>query len=221
MQMTDEVKHALQVLRDNAENDFELHRIGVLERDLTSPPQVEIIDDKHQRFLELSFCKRANGYYYNPNLSIYRFVWTYYHGELPEDCAIHHIDCDKNNNAPSNLIALTHEEHCQLHGKKSRKIKPPKPPTPPKQPRTRICPVCGNAFEMRPKESTNKGRKTCSDECEEILRKQRDNERKVNRSRICEVCGKPYEYKKKKQKTCSPECGKILSARTLKQRRAE
>ena len=41
MQMTDKVRVALAVLRDAAENDFERHRLDVLERDLTTPPVVE------------------------------------------------------------------------------------------------------------------------------------------------------------------------------------
>lgn len=48
MKFTPEVQAALAVLRANAENDFEHHRLDVLERDLTAPPVVEVIDDKHQ-----------------------------------------------------------------------------------------------------------------------------------------------------------------------------
>lgn len=216
MQMTDEVKCALQFLRDNATNDFELHRIDVLERDLTEPPKVEVIDDTHQRFLGLNFCKRKTGYYYTPNLSIYRLVSDYYHGELQEGYAIHHIDMDKSNNNPSNLIVISHGKHRELHAEKTRK---PKPPKPIKQPRTRTCAICGKVFEMRSKDSKNNGRKTCSQECSLILKAKIVAEHKVNRSRICEVCGKPYEYKRKKQKSCSPECGKKLAAITKTKRR--
>ena len=221
MIMTDEVKQALQVLRDNATSDFERHRIDVLERDLTAPPQVEIVDDKHQRFLGIPFCKRSSGYYYSPNLSIYRLVWQYYNGDLKNGFAIHHVDCNKDNNSPHNLIAVTHKKHAKIHGRQihaqSTALSRAKPPKPPKPPRTRICSVCGKEFPLKPKESLGKGRTTCSPECEQILRVQ--HHPRVNRHRICEVCGKPFEYKHKCQKTCSPECGKILSARTLKSRR--
>lgn len=50
MKFTPEVITALQVLKDNAETDFERHRISVLENDLTNPPKVEVIDEKHQKF---------------------------------------------------------------------------------------------------------------------------------------------------------------------------
>ena len=59
MKFTPEVVAALEVLRAAAENDFERHRIDVLERDLHEPPKVEVIDDKHQRFADILFFKQA------------------------------------------------------------------------------------------------------------------------------------------------------------------
>lgn len=44
MQMNEQVLTALEVLRNFAENEFELHRIDVLEQDLTAPPKAEIVD---------------------------------------------------------------------------------------------------------------------------------------------------------------------------------
>jgi len=58
MKFTPEVVAALKVLRDNAETDFERHRIDVLERDLTAPPAPEVIDDKHQRFNGVTYMQR-------------------------------------------------------------------------------------------------------------------------------------------------------------------
>ena len=51
MQMNEQVLTALEVLRNFAENDFELHRIDVLEKDLTDPPKAEIIDEKKQNLI--------------------------------------------------------------------------------------------------------------------------------------------------------------------------
>ena len=57
MKKPDRVAELLAELRDLTENDFERHRINVLERDLTSPPTVEIIDDTHQRFNGVTYSK--------------------------------------------------------------------------------------------------------------------------------------------------------------------
>lgn len=69
MEMTPEVITALTVLRNAAENDFERHRINVLERDLTSPPRVEVIDSAHQKLtlievmdLSIALAERAIQY---------------------------------------------------------------------------------------------------------------------------------------------------------------
>lgn len=269
MQMSDDVRRALQTLRDNAENDFELHWIERLERDLTNPPKVEVIDNKHQSFLGISFRKRSRGHYFNPMMSIYRLVWIYYRGELPPHAVIHHIDENKDNNNIDNLRSMTVQAHIRLHARKdktdenifvcqdcgisfsttanhalycsacrkkraqNRQNERKREKTKQKREenfwkdcaqraekivaRLRTCSVCGRMFCRNP--SHRRGttdRLTCSDECEQKLRKQRADERRVDRTKICEVCGKPFEWKyQSKQKTCSPECGKILSGRTL------
>ena len=66
MKFTPEVIAALQVLKDNAENDFERHRIDILERDLTAPfvddtrrQSPKIIDLTGQRFGKLTVIARA------------------------------------------------------------------------------------------------------------------------------------------------------------------
>ena len=61
MKFTPEVVAALAVLREHAENDFERHRLDVLERDLTTPPQVEVIDEKTQIFAGVTFFDTPHG----------------------------------------------------------------------------------------------------------------------------------------------------------------
>lgn len=261
--MTGEVKQALQVLRDNATSDFEQHRIDVLERDLTTPPQVEIVDDKHQRFLGISFRKRKEGHYFTPMLSIYRLVWQYYYGEVPRGTIIHHIDHNKDNNDISNLVPMLPADHRAHHGYGSRNpINDPlnatlicsvcgKTYTAIYTGRNKYCPDCRKEVERKRNndrnrrksaekrkaklnepyhgsgirecavckrpyyyDARNSKRKTCSIECEQALRKQV----RVDRHRICEVCGKTFEYKKKCQKTCSPECGHVLTAQAIHSR---
>jgi hypothetical protein len=45
-------------------------------------------------------------------------IWQDYHGKkLSNDMEIHHIDGDHNNNQPENLLAVTIEEHLEIHHK--------------------------------------------------------------------------------------------------------
>lgn len=45
----------------------------------------------------------------------YRKIYEDHHGPIPDGYQIHHIDCNHNNNDPSNLMAVTPEEHARLH----------------------------------------------------------------------------------------------------------
>lgn len=55
-------------------------------------------------------------------MSIYRRIYEQYHGQIPLDkngksYHIHHVDGNRKNNHPSNLIALSEQEHYDLHYK--------------------------------------------------------------------------------------------------------
>lgn len=60
----------------------------------------------------------TTGYYLNSTLGIrlHRAVYLCYNGEIPEGFHVHHVDHDKNNNEPENLVALSKEDHLRLHG---------------------------------------------------------------------------------------------------------
>lgn len=46
----------------------------------------------------------------------YKKIWERHHNKpLPENMEIHHIDGNFNNNDPSNLLAVTIEEHLKIH----------------------------------------------------------------------------------------------------------
>lgn len=79
---------------------------------------VEVLDDKHQKFNGLIFnsskAPRGEGRYFKL-ISLHRFIWTCYNGEIPDGYDIHHVDFDKNNNDISNLVALPKSDHQKLH----------------------------------------------------------------------------------------------------------
>ena len=118
MKFTPEVVAALQTLKNAAETDFELHRVNVLERDLTAPPVVEIIDDAHQKFDGIVYrIKKSDKHFHSTGSKLHRVVWRYYHGEIPNDYIVHHIDHNPKNNAIENLLIMTRKDHQSLHGK--------------------------------------------------------------------------------------------------------
>lgn len=87
-------------------------------------PQVEVIDDKHQKFNGITYCTstapRMEGRYFKL-LSLHRMVWICYNGEIPDGYDIHHKDFNKDNNSIDNLQLLTKDEHNKIH--LSHKIK--------------------------------------------------------------------------------------------------
>ena len=136
MKFTPEVIAALAILRKNAENDFERHRLDVLERDLTAPPQVEVIDDNHQRFNGVTYLKNNKSGHFSRHICIHRAVWAYFNDEIPDGkFNIHHIDLNPNNNAPHNLQLLTQADHRRLHNAllRTKGIE-------------KICPICKKTF---------------------------------------------------------------------------
>lgn len=167
MKFTPEVIAALQVLRDNAENDFERHRINVLERDLTAPPVVEVIDDEHQRFNGVIYREDKGGHYIT-NYPIHRAVYAYYRGEIPANYEIHHVDENKANNTLVNLQCLTKQEHRRLHNNQSLQEE-------------RICKICGKVFIVQ--KGCQKHVIYCSKKCQYEASRVK---------RICSLCGKEF-----------------------------
>ena len=96
MKQPERVAELLAELRALSENDFERHRIDVLERDLTAPPTAEVIDDDYQRFDGTLYRKRKPRQgqvgHYQQSIQIHQAVWRYYYGDIPAGCHIHHAD---------------------------------------------------------------------------------------------------------------------------------
>lgn len=190
MKFTSEVIAALATLRNAAENDFERHRLDVLERDLVMPPTVEVIDSEHQRFNGIIYRKNSQGHYVK-FFSIHRAVWIYYSGEMPNgDYEIHHVDTDKANNDISNLQCLTKAEHRRIHMKTAPA-------------REHICKNCGKLFTST---STKSHVDCCSKDCLQAL-----SYKKRHETRICAFCGKEFSvYKYSHTKCCSASCAAKL-----------
>jgi hypothetical protein len=51
---------------------------------------------------------------YTPRIN-YRKIYEQHHGPIPPGLEIHHIDGDYTNNNPANLIAVTIQEHYNIH----------------------------------------------------------------------------------------------------------
>ena len=194
MKNPERVAELLAELRALTENDFERHRIDVLECDLHEPPTVEIVDDKYQIFDGTTYCKDKGGHFIC-GLAIHRAVWKYFHGEIPSGYVIHHVDENKSNNHIENLRLLTSSEHIALHSQKPSVEK--------------TCPVCGKKF-VPPRTKLNQI--CCSSTCHAI------RITKPLIEKICPVCGKSFAVKRRdsKQICCSPACGYIHRTKETK-----
>lgn len=63
--------------------------------------------------------KQKNGYksimINGKKIPLHRYVYTQYFGEIPENCIIHHIDCNPSNNDITNLQCVTQKMHMFIH----------------------------------------------------------------------------------------------------------
>lgn len=231
MKQPERVAELLAELRALAETDFERHRIDVLERDLTAPPVVEIVDDTHQRFNGCTYNEDKVGHFAH-NHFIHRDVWQYYHGDIPDEYQIHHVDENKANNAVENLQCLTKQEHRRLHNKQPLHEE-------------RVCKTCGKIFIVQ--KACQQRALYCSEKCQSKVKKicslcgkeflttsykpaehcrscttklMWENRRAqgLSRQKRCPICGKSFVVKPGHEKTqcCSRSCGHKLQWQTRK-----
>lgn len=188
MKFIPEVIAALAVLREHAENDFERHRIDVLERDLIAPPSVEVVDERTQIFDGERFYLAQCGHF-KQTKTIHQKVWTYCRGAIPSGYQIHHIDHNKANNNIANLQLMTASEHQSHHmplGVTSKKLQ------------EFTCEVCGKKYTAY-KCGSNR---FCSSLCRSRYRQSTELEK-----RVCPQCGKEFvTYRGNKARHCSHAC---------------
>lgn len=188
MKFTPEVIAALTILRANAENDFELHRIDVLEHDLTDPPTVEMVNDHQQTFNGEKFNMTPSGHLRNQK-AIHQRVWEYHHGIPPSGYEIHHVDGNKANNNITNLQLLTRSEHQSIHMPQGTTRRPKLQFT---------CACCGKKYVA----TTCGKNKFCSQQCRNKYRQEHELTK-----RVCPHCGKEFEtYKANCARFCSHSC---------------
>lgn len=194
MKNPERVAELLAELRALTETDFERHRIDVLERDLSAPPTVEVIDDKHQRFDGVNYYKNKDGHFAT-GTGIHRAVWQYYNGKIPEGYEIHHIDENPVNNDIKNLTCLQATKHHSHHMQK-------------RESQEYTCQFCGQKFL-----SNGIGKiRFCSTKCNNAWHTHCDKE-----TRKCVVCGKDFQTRRQSRTVCcSPSCGVIFAHRNSK-----
>lgn len=191
---------------------------------------------EHQTFNGINFLKdNRSGYFWSTskktgNVSMHRYVWNYYNGEIPEGYEIHHIDGDPSNNDIKNLkcskrcehrrehqehkMGLVSNGHCVECGAELKDKCGVFCSSRCKQAYARhngyykiekTCAYCGKKF------LTNKYRKseTCSHLCSNLIRQKRISEGEP--THVCVVCGKKYfPQPNNKHNTCSMKCTKKL-----------
>ncbi|MBR1645718.1 MAG: HNH endonuclease [Selenomonadaceae bacterium] len=171
-------------------------------------PKIEIVDKNTVKCSGLKFSRNKTKRF-TCTVSLYRFIWTYFNGEIPEGYEIHHRDFNHDNNDISNLQLLPKTEHRQLH-------QPVNEENEAKKNAKYHCAVCGKEFKSR------RGKLVyCSAECRRSAEKTR-----ATKTKICEMCGKEFSttsdarfcsrkcvgesLKKQETKIC-PICGKTFS----------
>ena len=178
MKQPERVAELLAELRALAENDFERHRIDVLERDLTAPPTVEIVDDDYQRFDGTLYRKRKPRQgqvgHYQQSIQIHQVVWRYYHGYIPDSCHIHHVDGNPAHNDIANLQCLTAAEHQLIHRTQEHDTKKKK---------SLVCKFCGKTFF-----ASRGDYLYCSTKCKNAFYRHSQKTQEA----VCEWCGKSF-----------------------------
>jgi len=124
---------------------------------------------------------------------LHRYVYQTHCGPIPEGTEIHHLDGDKANNAPENLVPMGIKEHKRLHGVN---------PTPERLAQIRQMQAEGIKKAVA-WHTSKKGRAWHSKHAKELHR----NMPLIDK--VCQMCGEPYQTplnQKTRSKYCHPNC---------------
>lgn len=193
MKNPERVAELLAELRALAETPLEVAIVDRCEKDLSNPPAIKNVSETVQSFVGIKFYRDKNGYF-KSNAAIHQLVCVYFNGEIPEGYEIHHIDSNKSNNEPENLLCLSKAEHTALHATF--------PVT-----KEYTCLYCGKTFVH---ENAGGIHKFCSRSCRSAW-----NYRNVQEERVCVICGEKFMAPKyKSKKCCSSRCAGVLASQT-------
>lgn len=196
MKDEEKARQLLSELKAQCETEFEKLSVERPEKAIFEPPQVEVLDNRRQKFCGKIYFRGKDGYYFT-NSNLHVAVYECYHGEIPKDYQVHHgekgVDC----NAPENLELKSRSDHAKYHFDKVREgLKSTR----------RECRNCGAEFV--PNQSNQV---FCSPQCQ--IRHQNRNKKVTLVERQCEVCGKTFTTKDRcnfTTQTCSRSCaGKL------------
>lgn len=152
------------------------------------------------------------------NISLHKYIYRKFYGDIPDGYDIHHIDLNYENNQPDNLVAMPRNEHRRMHQLLKIGLSPAdfngmciqchQNPIPSDKPWAIFCSsACKQVFaraqgryniikacEMCGDDFvTNKYRtaKVCS-ACKQLYLKTMVQSGKYGREKICPVCNKPF-----------------------------
>lgn len=188
MKNPERVAELLAELRALAENDFERHRLDVLEKDLIAPPKVEQVDETRQKFNDAIYRQTKDGHLFY-NEPIHRAVWSYYNGEIPVGYHIHHVDFDKSNNQIENLVCIPQNEHMKLHKSLETQVE-------------NVCQTCGKKFFSKAKKNF------CSQTCWQ---------KSKGEIKTCAFCNQEFLAYIEGQECCCQKCAYALQTQRKKQ----
>lgn len=89
------------------EDKFEVSNHGNIRKKGSS----SLLKNKSSRYFLLTKTKKGK----TKNFPLHRIIFETFVGEIPDGYIIHHIDENKKNNAVSNLLMVTAEEHVKIH----------------------------------------------------------------------------------------------------------
>lgn len=158
---------------------------------------IEYFDDGDLAVFDgLKFRKdKRTGYYLNAKTHkrLHVYVWEYFNGKsVPDGFHVHHVDFNKDNNEPDNLIAIDGAEHKRIHGlawtedQKREQAKRLKEAAIPK------------AVEWHKSEAGREWHKRHYENCGQKMY--------IKRSYVCQNCGKTFESTRVGSKFCSNNC---------------